>query len=76
VSDEVPEGWAEVFSGPCLEANLVQAVLEANGLKPVTRQFSPQVWWSGSVMEDCRVYVLAHELEAAREALAEHEPPA
>jgi hypothetical protein len=32
------------------------------------------VWWSGSVMEDCRVYVLVRDLEAARQALAEHEP--
>ena len=70
------DGWAEVFRGSCVEADLVRAVLEANGLKPVRQQLSPQVWWSGSVMEDCRVYVLAHELEAAREALAEHEPPA
>lgn len=64
-----PEGWDEVFTGACLEADLVHAVLEAHGLRPVTRQFSPQVWWSGSVFEDCRVYVPAGQLEAAREVL-------
>jgi hypothetical protein len=71
-----PEGWEEVFRGSCLEADLVRAVLEANGLKPVRQQLSPQVWWSGSVMEDCRVYVSVDEVDAARQALAEREPEA
>jgi hypothetical protein len=74
VSTGLPEGWEEVFRGSCLEADLVRAVLEANGLAPVRHQLSPQVWWSGSVMEDCRVYVPRDELEAARRALAEREP--
>jgi hypothetical protein len=68
-----PEGWEEVFRGPCLQADLVVAVLEAHGLKPVRQQFSPQVWWSGSVMEDCRVFVGLEELQAAHDALAERE---
>jgi hypothetical protein len=76
MSADPPEGWEEVFKGPCLEADLVRAVLEANGLKPVRQQLSPQVWWAGSVMEDCRVYVPVDELDAAREALAEREPDA
>ena len=71
MSAVAPEGWEEVFRGPCLQADLVQAVLEANGLKPVRQQLSPQVWWSGSVMEDCRVFVALEELEAAHQALAE-----
>jgi hypothetical protein len=69
---EPPEGWTEVFSGACLEANLLHAVLEANDLKPVVQQFSPQVWWSGGVSEDCRVYVPSTEVERAREILADH----
>ena len=71
MSGETPEGWEEVFRGACLEADLVQAVLESAGLKPVRQQLSPQVWWSGSVLEDCRVYVPVAEGEAARQALAE-----
>lgn len=67
---EAPEGWEEVFSGACFEADLVQAVLEANSLTPVKNQYSPQVWWSGSVLEDCRVYVPAHQAGRAREILA------
>jgi len=65
-----PEGWEEVFSGACVEANLVQAVLEANGLKPVTREFGSQALWSGSVFENCRVYVPVGQLEVARDILA------
>ena len=67
---EAPAGWTEVFSGPCLEADLVHAVLESNGLMPVSQQLSPQVWWSGSVLEDCRIYVPEIEAERAREILA------
>jgi len=74
MSGEIPEGWEEVFRGACLEADLVHAVLESAGLKPVRQQLSPQVWWAGSVLEDCRVYVMEDEAEAARQALAEREP--
>jgi len=74
VSAGTPAGWEEIFRGPCLEADLVHAVLESNGLHPVRQQLSPQVWWSGSVMEDCQVYVPAVEAEPARQALAEREP--
>jgi len=76
VSSDVPEGWEEVFRGPCLRADLVVAILESNGLKPVRQQLSPQAWWSGSVMEDCRVYVTVDEAEAAHRALTEAEPEA
>lgn len=71
---EPPEGWEEVFRGPCLQADLIVAILESSGLKPVRQQLSPQGWWSGSVMEDCRVYVPIGEAEAARQALTEAEP--
>ncbi len=72
-----PEGWDEVFSGICLEANVLVAVLESRGLHPVVQQFSPQVWWSGSVLDDCRVYVPVDQAKEAREAIAEarEQPP-
>lgn len=72
---KAPEGWEEVFSGACVEANLVHAVLEANGLKPVTRELSSQGLWSGSVFEDCRVYVPVAQLQAARDILATERDP-
>lgn len=76
MTGRTPEGWTEVFRGACLEADLVQAVLETAGLQPVRQQLSPQVWWAGSVLDDCRVYVPDVEADAAREALAEREPEA
>ena len=74
--EQPPDGWAEVFRGACLEADLVVAVLESNGLEPVKQQLGPEVWWAGSVLEDCRVYVPTLELESARRVLAEREPEA
>ena len=71
-----PEGWEEVFKGPCLRADVLMAILESNGLEPVREQLSPQSWWSGSVLDDCRIYVTLHEAEAARKALTEAEPEA
>ncbi len=68
-----PEGWKEVFQGPCVRADLIHAVLESRGVRAVIQQYSPQAWWSGSVMEDCRVYVPLDQAEAARAALAETE---
>ena len=72
MNESSPEGWEEVFSGACLEADMVQSLLESNGLKPVTRQLNPPELWSGSVFEDCRVYVPLSEGEAARRLLAVH----
>lgn len=69
-----PEGWKEVFRGPCLEADVVQAVLEAAGLAPVTRRLGFDRVWSGSVFEDCRVYVPGDQAEEAETALAERTP--
>jgi hypothetical protein len=73
-SNTAPEGWEEVFQGPCLLADVLMAILESNGLKPVREQLSPQSWWSGSVLDDCRIYVTIDEAEAARKALTEAEP--
>jgi len=50
------------------------AILESTGLKPVRQQLGPQSWWSGSVLDDCRVYVPVDEAESARQALVETEP--
>src|SRR5215469_15955394 len=72
-SNEPPQGWEEVFKGPCLRADVLVAILETNGLKPVRQQLSPQSWWSGSVLDDCRIYVTIDEAEAARKALTEAE---
>jgi hypothetical protein len=58
-----------------VRANLVLAVLESHGLHGVVQQFSPQGWWSGAVMEDCRVYVPLDQVEAAQQALAEPAEP-
>ena len=69
-----PEGWEEVFRGPCVQADVVLAILESHGLRPVRQELSPQTWWSGSVLEDCRIYVTIDEAEAARQALSEAEP--
>ena len=65
-----PDGWSEVYSGACVQADVLQAVLEANGLRAVVDKLSPQAWWSGSVLEDCRVYVPSVDAERAREILA------
>ena len=73
-SNATPDGWEEVFRGPCLRADLIVAILESSGLRPVRQQLSPQTWWSGSVLDDCRVYVTTDEAEAARQALVEAEP--
>ena len=73
-SNAAPDGWEEVFRGSCLRADLIVAILESSGLKPVVQQLSPQSWWAGSVMDDCRVYVTVDEAEAARAALVEAEP--
>jgi hypothetical protein len=74
VNAQPPQGWEEVFRGPCLQADVIVAILESSGLKPVRNQLSPTTWWSGSVLDDCLVYVPIDEAEAARQALTEAEP--
>jgi hypothetical protein len=70
MSWKVPEGWAEVFQGPRVRADVLVAVLELEGLHPVCQAFSPDTWWSGPVLEDCRIYVPDDEAEQAREIVA------
>jgi hypothetical protein len=65
---EAPEGWAEVFSGPCYQASVIQAVLETSGLRPVTQQYSAG-WLAGDLLDDCRVYVPLDQERAALETL-------
>jgi hypothetical protein len=65
-----PEGWTEVFQGPRVRADVLVAVLELEGLHPVCQHFSPGTWWSGPVLEDCRIYVPEPEAELAREIVA------
>jgi hypothetical protein len=67
------QGWEEVFKGPCLRADVLVAILESNGLRPVREQLGPQSWWSGSVLDDCRIYVMVDEAGVARRALTEAE---
>ncbi|HZV49361.1 MAG TPA: hypothetical protein VFD49_06305 [Candidatus Dormibacteraeota bacterium] len=69
-----PDGWAEVFRGPCVRADVIQTVLEAHGLHPTLQRFSPQGWWSGAVLEDCAVYVPVEEASLAREVLSRPGP--
>jgi hypothetical protein len=76
MASNAPDGWEEVFKGPCLRADVIVAILESYGLKPVRQQLSPQTWWSGSVLDDCRIYVMVDQVEAARKALTEIEPEA
>lgn len=70
MSGQSPEGWVEVFQGPCVRADVLRAVLETSGLHPVSQQLSPQGWWSGSVIEDCRIYVTEAEAAQARDLLS------
>jgi len=74
VGAAAPAGWTRIFRGPCVRAEVIQAVLEAHGLHPVLQRFSPQGWWSGVVLEDCAVYVPAGQAPSAREALARWDP--
>jgi hypothetical protein len=66
MSEDVPEGWTQVFQGPRVRADVLVAVLEIEGLHPVCQQFSPDTWWSGPVLEDVRIYVPESEAEQAR----------
>ena len=63
------DGWEAVFDGPCLQAGVLQAVLEANGLKPVTRQLEAANLLPTVAFDRCRIYVVEPEADAAREIL-------
>jgi len=61
VSRDSPEGWEEVYSGSCLEADVLEAVLEANGLKPVNHHVDdsegpPDFWASEYTVEKIGPY--------------------
>jgi hypothetical protein len=58
-----------------MEADVVNAVLEGQGVRTVIREFSPQNLWPGSVVDQCRVYVPSWQLEKAREVLAAARDP-
>jgi hypothetical protein len=69
VSRDVPPGWEEVFEGACLHAEVLQAVLEANGLKPVTQQLEAVDLLPTVGFDRCRIFVTEPEAERARKVL-------
>ena len=71
MSSRAPEGWDEVFRGPCLEADLVRAILEARGLQVVAEQLGSEAVFSGLAFEQCRLFVRSMDGERARQVLAE-----
>ena len=66
-----PEGWTEILSGPSLEVDLAQAVLEASGLHPEVIRLGTAGVFAGSVFEDCRLFTPTPEAEQARRVLEE-----
>jgi hypothetical protein len=71
VKAKLPEGWDEVFSGACLEADVVNAVLEGHGLQTVMREVGPEGdLWPAPVVDQCRIYVPSGQVEQARQVLA------
>ena len=71
MSSTPPDGWDEVFRGHCLEADLVQAILEARGLQVVDERLGPESVFSGLSFEQCRLFVRTMDGELARQVLAE-----
>jgi hypothetical protein len=71
VSSQAPEGWDEVFRGNCLEADLIQAILEARGLQVVDERLGPESVFSGLSFGQCRLFVRSMDGELARQVLAE-----
>jgi hypothetical protein len=71
VSSKPPEGWDEIFRGSCLEADLVQAILEARGLQVVAERLGPESVFAGLAFEQCRLFVRSMDGEVARQVLAE-----
>ena len=72
MSADAPDGWEEVFDGPCLEAEVLHAALEANGLNPVNRQLEAGDLWPTIGLNECRVYVPTDQAETARQLVSEH----
>jgi hypothetical protein len=71
VSVDAPQGWEAVFEGPRLRAELLQAVLEANGLKPLTLQLEAADLLPTVGFDRCRLFVAEAEASSARELLEE-----
>ena len=71
MSSRAPEGWDEVFQGPCVEADLIRAILEARGLQVVADQVGAESVFSGLAFERCRLFVRSLDGEQARQILAE-----
>ena len=71
MSSGAPPGWEVVFEGECLRAELVQAVLEANGLKPLTLQLEAADLLPTVAFDRCRLFVADAEASRARELLEE-----
>jgi hypothetical protein len=71
VTGDAPAGWEEIFDGACLQAEVVQAVLEANGLRPITRQLEAVDLLPTVGFDRCRIYVTEGEAATAREVLEE-----
>jgi hypothetical protein len=69
VTTNAPPGWEEVFDGSCLQAEVLQAVLEANGLEPVTQQLEAVDLLPAVGFDRCRIYVVATEATRAKEVL-------
>jgi hypothetical protein len=71
VTADAPEGWEEVFSGPCVEAEVIQAVLESNALRVITQGLGQETVFSGLQFEECQVFVPSFDAQRARQVLAE-----
>ena len=72
MSARAPKGWDEVFRSPCVEADLVQAILDARGLQVVAEQLGSEAVFSGLPFEQCRLFVRSVDGEEARRILAEN----
>ena len=75
MTPDPPDGWEEVFDGACLQAEVLQAVLEANGLKPVMRQLEAADLLPTVGFDRCRIYVTDAEASRAREVLEDSTGP-
>ena len=71
MSSHAPEGWDEIFRGPCLEADLVHAILDARGLQVVAERLGSEAVFSGLAFEQCRLFVRSMDGDQARKVLAE-----
>jgi hypothetical protein len=71
VSVDAPRGWQAVFEGECLRAEVLQAVLEANGLEPQMLQLEAADLIPTVAFDRCRLFVAEAEASRARELLEE-----